>query len=81
MNEIIKNFLEKETGHRIEKDDVNVIAAGILDSFSMMRLISFCEKEFGAQFDMEELSPDNFNSIASISSTVKKLKNNGNTAH
>lgn len=74
MREKIKNFLEKETGHKISQDGANLIALGILDSFSMIKLIDFLEKEFDAKFDMEELSPENFNSVNSMVQFIKQTK-------
>ena len=73
MNETIKTFLEKETGRVIEDADKNLIETGILDSFSMFRLISFLEATFGIKIPMEELSPENFNSLEHVAAFVKKL--------
>ena len=72
MEEKIKLFLEKETGHAISDDGLNLIEAGIVDSFSMMRLIGFLEQEFGVALNLEELSPENFNSIAGIAEFIRK---------
>ena len=74
MENKIKKFLELETGRSISDNGSNLILAGILDSFSVARLIAFIETEFGAEFNMEELSPENFNSVAAISNFVKKMK-------
>lgn len=74
MREKIKSFLEKETQKKIESDDQNLISAGILDSFSMIKLISFLETEFGIKSDMEELTPENFNSIDTIAKTIQAWK-------
>ena len=71
MSETIKTFLEKETGRVIEDTAKNLIETGILDSFSMFRLISFLETTFGIQIPMEELSPENFNSVATIGEFVQ----------
>ncbi len=74
MEAKIKDFLEKETQKKIEGDSQNLITAGILDSFSMIKLISFIESEFGVKPDMEELTPENFNSVETISEMAKKWK-------
>lgn len=74
FNQQIKNFLEKETQKKIESDDQNLISAGILDSFSMIKLISFLESDLGIKLDMEELTPENFNSVANISQMAQKWK-------
>ena len=74
MNEKIKVFLEQETGYMIDNDVKNLIEAGILDSFSMFKLISFLETEFAVKLDLNKLSPKNFNSIKTISKVVQKKK-------
>jgi acyl carrier protein len=70
--EKIKEFLEKETQRKIDTDSANLIEGGILDSFSMIKLIDFVEKEFGVKANMEELTPENFNSVETISTMAEK---------
>ena len=70
----IKIFLEKETQRRIDGNSVNLIEGGILDSFSMVKLIDFLEKELGVKVNMEELTPKNFNSVELISQMIEKWK-------
>ena len=47
---------------------------GILDSLSIVTLVSELSLEFGITFDMNELEPENLNSIDAIVETVKKLQ-------
>lgn len=68
----IRNFLEKETQQVIKTDDTDLIKRSVLDSFSMIKLIDFIETDLGVKIDMEELSPDNFNSVNTIVSMIKK---------
>lgn len=70
----IKSFLEKETQKPIAGDSENLISNGVIDSFTMIKLISFIESEFGIKADMEELTPDNFNSVDTISEMINKWK-------
>ena len=70
----IKEFLEKETQRKVEDENANLIELGILDSFSMIKLIDFLEKELSVKMDMEKLTPENFNSIETISNTIKQWK-------
>ncbi len=67
----IKEYLEKETQRKIGSDSENLIEAGVLDSFSMIKLIDYIESELKMKVKMEELSPENFNSIDSISNTIE----------
>lgn len=68
----IQNFLESETQQKIEDRAANLIEKNILDSFTMIKLISFLESELSVKVDMEELSPENFNSVDKISEFVEK---------
>lgn len=69
----IKDFLEKETQHKIESGDTNLIEKGVLDSFSMIKLINFIETELSVKVDMEEITPENFNSVEKIVKMIQKL--------
>ncbi|TSC82981.1 MAG: hypothetical protein G01um101419_383 [Parcubacteria group bacterium Gr01-1014_19] len=70
----LKAFLEKETQKEISDDSENLLASNILDSFSMIKIIGFVESELGIKPNMEELTPDNFNSVATISQMIEKWK-------
>ena len=72
IKEKIKSFLEGETQRQVEDDNADLIKNGLLDSFTMIRLISFIETELGTKVDMEEIGPDNFNSVENIMSTIQK---------
>lgn len=74
MEEKIKIFLEKETGNKIDLK-VDLIKTGAVDSFSMIRLISFLETEFGVKLNLEDISSENFNSIDLMVKFIKKIKN------
>lgn len=47
---------------------------GILDSLSIVTLVSELSMEYGVVFDMAELVPENLNSIDAIVETVRKLQ-------
>lgn len=51
----------------------SLVDDGILDSISIVTMVSELSVEFGVTFDMEELMPENLNSIDAIVETVKKL--------
>lgn len=50
---------------------------GILDSLSIVTLVTELSLEYGVVFDVAELTSDNLNSIDAIVETVKKLQGNG----
>ena len=46
---------------------------GILDSLSIITLVSELSMEFDVDFDLEQLEPQNLNSLDAIVETVKQL--------
>lgn len=62
----IREFLKTETQKEIADDSENLLTSGVLDSFSMIKLITFIESELNLKVDMEKLSSENFNSITKI---------------
>lgn len=54
----------------------SLVDDGILDSLSIVTLVSELSLEYGIIFDLEELTPENLNSIDAIVETVKNLQNN-----
>ena len=56
-----------------ENEDA-LIDDGILDSFDVVSIISELDDEFGVQVKINELDPENFNSVESIWNLVQKLQ-------
>lgn len=46
--------------------DTNLIDSGVIDSMSLLRLISFLEEHFQIQVPDEAVIPDNFRSLSAI---------------
>ena len=72
MNKIelsIYNWIKKK--EKNVKLNQNIISNNIIDSFDMMELIIFCEKEFKIKFKEKDLVNKNFSSIHKIALTVK----------
>jgi acyl carrier protein len=69
----IKNFIRTELIYDDEKDfdeNTNLIERGIVDSMSLVRLISFIEENYGIQVQDEDIVPENFSSLKKISSFI-----------
>ena len=47
---------------------------GILDSLTVVGMISVLTEEFGVNFPYEEIIPENFNSLDSIAELVEKYR-------
>ena len=72
--ENIRSFMVKEftkTGF-CEKvgDDESLIEAGILDSLSILMLISFMDEKYGVVPSEDELKPENFETINLIAEFI-----------
>ncbi len=69
---IIYKWIKKKT--KDVKLDQNLISNNIIDSFDMMTLIIFCEKEFKIRFKEKDLIDKNFKSISKIASMISNYK-------
>ncbi len=52
----------------------DIVEGGYLDSFELMFLITKLSEEFDIEIDVEEVVPENFNSVAAIAEMVEKLE-------
>ena len=52
----------------------SLVDDGILDSLSIITLVSELSMEYGVEFDLDHLEPANLNSIDAIVETVAQLR-------
>lgn len=50
----------------------NLLSKGIVDSHGVMELVGFLEDRYGITVGDEDLSPENFESVASIEAYVQR---------
>lgn len=53
------------------KDSDSLMDSGSVDSLGMMELVASLEKKFGFKVDIEDLLPENFDSIEAITRYVQ----------
>lgn len=53
-------------------DDDSLVENGVLDSVAIVQLLSFIENNFATIIDDEELIPENFETINSMYSLIKR---------
>ena len=73
----IKNFIRTELIYDDEKDfdeNTNLIERGIVDSMSLVRLISFLEENYEMQVQDEDIVPENFSSLNKILSFIAERR-------
>jgi acyl carrier protein len=52
----------------------DIIEKGYIDSFELMSLVANLSEKFGVDITIEELIPENFNSVDAITKMVDALK-------
>ena len=55
------------------ENETELIDNGILDSFDVVSIISEIDDAFGVQIRINELEPENFNSVEAIWALIQKL--------
>lgn len=55
--------------------DTELLDNGIIDSINMIKLLTYIEEELSITLQDDDLSPENFNSVMSISGILNKNAN------
>jgi acyl carrier protein len=68
-----ENFLYMHSNFHLADDD-RLLDKGVIDSMSIVEMISFIESEFGVNAREEEISDANFGSLAGIARFVSEKR-------
>ena len=63
---LAESFLFSQEGFTLRDDD-SLMENGVIDSTGILELIQFVEELLGIEIPDEEITPDNFDSVARIS--------------
>ena len=76
ISERIRAFLAQQfpATKKVGNEDP-LLKNGLIDSLGILEVVTFLEKEFGIVVSDEELLPENFGSIHSLSSFVQQKTN------
>lgn len=75
MDNTLINYIKNEL--IVDSQDIDIdaeddlLGSGLLDSLSMMKLVSFIEKEFELKIPAQDMVIENFMTVACISSYLK----------
>lgn len=72
--EIIEKILKRVKPTADLYDVTNIIDGGYLDSLELLGLITSLMEEFSVEIGIEDISPENFNSVKAMADLVKRLK-------
>ena len=70
----IQALLSEKLMAQVDSPDTDLLEAGVLDSLSLVRLLTHLEEHFGLKVVMEELEIEDFRSIRSIACFVASQK-------
>jgi acyl carrier protein len=78
INEDILHFLKTE-GFLSDKtalhENDSLTETGAIDSIILLQLVDYLENKYKIEIPIDMLTPENFDTLAGINQTVKKLKN------
>jgi acyl carrier protein len=70
MELVINEYISRELVNQPEllplKNDTSLLASGILDSLSVLKLVLFLEEQLGVVVAAEDLIPENFETVEAI---------------
>ena len=70
----IHDFLISNYGHKLNgrelTPDLNVLDESIIDSMAVMELVSFIEDTFNVSVEDDEITPEHFGSLGSLTALV-----------
>jgi len=71
IEDAIYNYVQEEIykGSAFDRNS-NLLEGGRLDSVEIMKFISFLEKRFNIEIELEQVNPDNFANLHTIAAFV-----------
>jgi acyl carrier protein len=72
MTDKFKDILNAINPEILENPGVDLIEAGVVDSLDVMNLVAMIEREYGFDFDPDDVSPGNFADAEAVWKLVRK---------
>jgi len=81
LESTIREFLTTEVFYdkdlRTLKADDSLLEKGLLDSLSILKIVTFCEESFGNTIPDAEVLPEHFESVKAIAALVERQRKAG----
>jgi acyl carrier protein len=77
INQDILQFLKSRgflDGKKSVKEDESLTETGVIDSIGLLQLVDYLEIRYKIEIPMEEITPENFDTLSGISRSVINLK-------
>lgn len=71
--QIIEILKEVKQGSSLE-GVTDIVEGGYLDSFELMALIAALTETFDAEISVDDIAPENFNSIDAMAAMIERIK-------
>ena len=68
---VIRNLVFGDE-HSVVSDDESFLESGIIDSLAVVELVTFVGEHFGIEIPPDDITPDNFDSVRSVSDYVRR---------
>jgi acyl carrier protein len=66
-----EGFLKEKT---VLHENDSLTETGVIDSIILLQLVDYLENKYKIEIPVDMLTPENFDTLAGINQTVKKLK-------
>lgn len=75
MKEQVLGFIRDVKSDNSINEDSHLVFDGILSSLDILQLIQTLQEKFGITVPVEEVLPDNFDTVGGIVAMIERLKN------
>lgn len=73
MQKVI-NILRKINEYVDWENENEILTKGVIDSVELLEVITELENEFNIEIDIDEISPENFDSVDSIVAMIERIR-------
>ncbi|MCK6548999.1 acyl carrier protein [Myxococcota bacterium] len=73
----LRRYVEQELARNhpsVDLDRESLVDSGVIDSLGIMKLVAFIERELGVKIPDEELLPERFDTLRTISALVEERR-------